>query len=626
MSFKAANKAKTKTHQDKREAEAETAGLPKPILGVDIKGELRDIGVDLINDPAGMPDRLARADDDTALAQLVGSMRECGQLQPIMIEEIENGEFVRVFGRRRLAAARRLGWKTVRAVVVPPLSPDVRRTVVAIENVQRQNLTPAEETLAVAELMELQAFPAAIQLGKPLTTGPVKWHGIAVSPEILREVPIVSEGEWRRGVLMDHRVRGIASELVAAMLGKPASWVRDRMYIGRLSEKARGLVLAEKLPLAHAREISKVADEKLRDRLARDYAAGGDDSIGDTEAGKLEELQEEVRRQVFSLHVVPWNLEVPFAGKVACNGCPHNSSTNPGLFEHGGQASLAMIAGRGTYDSVGAESEKAKADGICTLASCYAEKNRTAKAAISSFAKRIVDADPKGKPKKGAVANAAANISAKVPDYVDRNELARRVEGRRKRKRSAYSSKGVVKDSAAEKSANIKREAESEWRRAMDKRCEAFEAELTKKLLSIPGAWSLFKLFTKTAVYDKTHTQQVKAAARAVANPILAAALKATAKPSFESLTLLEAKISYKGTLLERWNDKDTGILELIAKVYELPLKPAPTVQSFMPKAVAAVAATAPSKATAKPTGKTAKRPKREPDQVESAGDEGGEE
>jgi cell division protein FtsW (lipid II flippase) len=55
--------------------------------------------------------------------------------------------------------------------------------------------------------------------------------------------------------------------LVAAMLAKSLTWVRDRMYIGRLDGDGRALVLAGKLPLIHAQEIARVADPKIRAEL-----------------------------------------------------------------------------------------------------------------------------------------------------------------------------------------------------------------------------------------------------------------------------------------------------------------------------------------------------------------------
>lgn len=405
------------------ETQATKEAQRTPLLGVDVKGELRDIELAKVVDPDGPSDRLPRPGDGAAIEQLARSMRECGQLQPVMVEVVNPGRaesYRRVFGRRRIAAARSLGWTTIRASVVAELAPDVRRTIVAIENVQRQDLTPAEETLAVDELLKLQAYTAAKRVRATMTVGPDL--GRVVDDDVIARCEASGGGNplrHREILLQDAKVRLEATEQVAAMLGKPASWVRDRMYIGRLSEHARGLVLSGKLPLAHAREIAKVGDEAKRDRLARAFAAGGPESISDVEAGQLADLQMEVRRSVFALCEAPWKLSLPFAQTPACDGCPHNSANNPGLFEHGGTASKTMVGGKGTYDSIEADHFRAVKAGICTLPGCYEQKLRAAKAAITAAARRIVD--DKKKPSE-----------AKVPAYVDDAALTRKVNERRK--------------------------------------------------------------------------------------------------------------------------------------------------------------------------------------------------
>ena len=68
-------------------------------------------------------------------------------------------------------------------------------------------------------------------------------------------------------------------------------------------------------------------------RLAEDYAAGGDESRSDLEAGDLEDLRNAVSQNLFSLRQVGWRLDVPFAEKPACEGCEHNSASHPGLFD-----------------------------------------------------------------------------------------------------------------------------------------------------------------------------------------------------------------------------------------------------------------------------------------------------
>ena len=551
----------------------------KPILGVDLKGELIDVALDHVIDPAGPSDRLARPGDEAAIEQLARSMGECGQLQPVMLERLVDGRFCRVFGRRRIAAARRLGWTTIRASVVPPLPDDVRRTVVAIENVQRQDLSPAEETLAVDELMQLQAVAAARQLGKPLLEGCGAWSGRMIDATGARDMVEASAKEQaavRHDLLLDHRVRAIASELVAAMLGKPASWVRDRLYIGRLSEKSKALVLTGKLPLAHAREISKVADEKRREDLCRAYAAGGSDSISDVEAGKLEELQMEVRRSVFALHVVPWQRHVAFAGRQPCDGCPHNSATNPGLFEGGGDVSLSMVGGRGTYASESASSEKIAAAGICTMPACYADKLRAAKAAISAASKRIVDSGKKP-------------ADAKVPEYVAPAALDRKVRERRslhgpKGKKEAQRRQAERAPSRQQLEAEARRKAATEWAEAMRKRAQEIEPKIAGKIMATPGLWSVYMLFRKTKIYEGTHHYSAEKAARAANSPAMVSLLKTLAAPNWAAICKIEKDCGRRFGLLDAWRDGPSGMADKIARALGIEVGEPPTLESFLPK------------------------------------------
>lgn len=560
---------------------------PKPILGVDLKGELLDVQLDQVVDPVGTADRMARPGDDAAVAQLARSMAECGQLQPAMLERLVDGRFCRVFGRRRIAAARSLGWKTIRASVVPPLPDDVRRTVVAVENVQRQDLTPAEETLAVDELMLLQAPAAARQLDRPLLDGCGAWSGKLITTQVGAEIV---DAASRHDLLLDHRVRGIAAELVAAMLGKPASWVRDRLYIGRLSERAKKLVLHGKLPLAHAREISKVADEGRRDELAEDYAAGGADSISDVEAGKLEDLQMEVRRSVFSLHVVPWQRHVAFAGRRPCEGCPHNSATNPGLFEAGGEVSLSMVGGRGTFGSESASSEKVQAAGICTLPACYAEKLRSAKAAIGAASKRIVDSGKKPE-------------QARVPEYVSPAALDAKVRDRRKhhgKGKGRPEARKQAVPSKQQREAEARREAMSQWKEAMRKRANKLEPQIAAKVMNKPGLLAAYTLLRKTELYEATHHYNAEKAIRAANSPAMAGLLKLLANPDWSAICKIEKDCGRRFGLLDGWRDGPSGMAEKIAQALGIETTEAPTLESFLPKDLRERKSEA-----AKPAGKT---------------------
>lgn len=83
-------------------------------------------------DPYHPPSTNAEA---SPLYLLAESMREVGQLVPVAVRATSDG-FELVFGYRRVAAAKHLGWKTIRAMVVTvdPFLPN------AVENLARREL------------------------------------------------------------------------------------------------------------------------------------------------------------------------------------------------------------------------------------------------------------------------------------------------------------------------------------------------------------------------------------------------------------------------------------------------------------------------------------------------------
>lgn len=90
--------------------------------------------------------------DDAADDALTQSMASVGQLVPILAQ-IQNGQIKLLAGTRRFKAAKKLGWDTITAAIYSPEEP-LSPAASLIENACRSNLTPIEESAAVAELIE----------------------------------------------------------------------------------------------------------------------------------------------------------------------------------------------------------------------------------------------------------------------------------------------------------------------------------------------------------------------------------------------------------------------------------------------------------------------------------------
>jgi ParB family chromosome partitioning protein len=106
--------------------------------------------------------------DQTSLDELALSIKEHGIIEPVIVEETENGFFIIVAGERRCRAAALAGLQEVPALV-RTYSEEKRLEISIIENIQREGLNPIEEALAYRQLMELANLSqdeAAAKVGK----------------------------------------------------------------------------------------------------------------------------------------------------------------------------------------------------------------------------------------------------------------------------------------------------------------------------------------------------------------------------------------------------------------------------------------------------------------------------
>jgi ParB family chromosome partitioning protein len=104
-------------------------------------------------DQIDRPAKIAReAIDPEKVRELAESIREVGLLEPVLLRP-SNGRFEMVAGDRRYLAHKLLGLKDIKAIV-RKLNDQETVLVRAIENLQRENLTPSEEGRFYTSLKE----------------------------------------------------------------------------------------------------------------------------------------------------------------------------------------------------------------------------------------------------------------------------------------------------------------------------------------------------------------------------------------------------------------------------------------------------------------------------------------
>ena len=110
--------------------------------------------------------------DDEKIEELSRTIHTHGIIQPIVVRELEDGQFEIIAGERRWRAMKKLDWDEVPAIV-KNLNDTETASVALIENLQREELSPIEEAIAYGRLLELHNLTQealAQRLGKGQST------------------------------------------------------------------------------------------------------------------------------------------------------------------------------------------------------------------------------------------------------------------------------------------------------------------------------------------------------------------------------------------------------------------------------------------------------------------------
>jgi len=134
--------------------------MPRPALGRGIgaligqndlaETLIREIPIDQIRSNPYQP---RQQFSEESLAELAGSIRELGVLQPVIVRQEGESNYVLIAGERRLRAARMAGLSSIPAIVRSP-SEQQMLEMALVENVQREDINPIDAALAYKRLME----------------------------------------------------------------------------------------------------------------------------------------------------------------------------------------------------------------------------------------------------------------------------------------------------------------------------------------------------------------------------------------------------------------------------------------------------------------------------------------
>lgn len=214
--------------------------------------------------------------DEKVIAELAKSIQEVGVIQPILVRK-KGKKYEIVCGARRYRASVKAEVKTIPAIV-RELTDDQALDLAITENLQREDIHPLDEAIAIAALKD----------------------------------------------------RKLDINEIASKLGKSVPFVYNRIKLTSLTEDFQKAFHANKVRIMDAIEICKLPSHAQDSIFEEKFSNWEDVNF----SPKVWGLENAISRATNSLGVALWDLneENIVEGKPACNSCPFNSACMGSLF------------------------------------------------------------------------------------------------------------------------------------------------------------------------------------------------------------------------------------------------------------------------------------------------------
>lgn len=248
--------------------------------------------------------------DQDKLVEMASSMDKVGLMNPIGLCK-RGKRYVMIYGHRRLEAAKLLKWTKIKADVYKGLTDLQIAEMQFVENLQREDLTPIDEALGIKALMDA----------------------------------------------------GQSIDIIASRIERSIVFVRSRLDLLRLHKNIQPLVASGRIPLAHARLIARIGDQSIQQDVVSDISQIYDlqnlqDITQNDYVAPLDQVRNIITNRLQTLGGRGWPMDCEYAGQRPCQGCPDNTTTEPGLFDG---INLPGKSPKGNCTNVGCFTVKAKA-------------------------------------------------------------------------------------------------------------------------------------------------------------------------------------------------------------------------------------------------------------------------
>jgi ParB family chromosome partitioning protein len=207
--------------------------------------EFAELPVDQIAPNARQPRSVF---DEEALAELTGSIKEIGVLQPVVVRRSTDPSappFELIMGERRWRATQAAGLSTIPAIIRETEDSDLLRDAL-LENLHRSQLNPLEEAAAYQQLLDdfgctQEELAQRIHRSRPQVSNTLRL--LRLPPAVQRRVAagVLSAGHARAllGLPDEESMDRLATRIVAEGMSVRATEEAVAMWTGTAPEKKR---------------------------------------------------------------------------------------------------------------------------------------------------------------------------------------------------------------------------------------------------------------------------------------------------------------------------------------------------------------------------------------------------
>jgi len=196
------------------------------------ESELKHVPIELIQRGKYQP----RTDmHEEALVELANSIKKQGIMQPIVIRPISADRYEIIAGERRWRACQIAGLDTIPALI-KPVGDEAAIAMSLIENIQRENLNPIEEAMALKRLQDefeltQQEVADAVGKSRATVTNLIRLIGLSIDVRKMLEHGDLEMGHARALLSLDDTRQ---SEAAKSVVGRGLSVRQTEALVRRL--------------------------------------------------------------------------------------------------------------------------------------------------------------------------------------------------------------------------------------------------------------------------------------------------------------------------------------------------------------------------------------------------------